>query len=347
MQLKLSEIALKIGAELVGPDLAISGLSTLEEPRPDSLTFITSKKYAKKLAGCTCSAAIVPPGLKSDGRSLLVMADPYLGFALAMRLFHPDHHRPAPAIAASAAIAGSANIGDRVYIGPNVYVGEAASIGANCIIHPGVYIGDRVSVGDDCFVYPNAVILHDVVIGKRVAVYAGAIIGSDGFGYARRGNGFVKTPQVGTVVIEDDVEIGAGTTIDRATLGETRIGTGTIIDNLVQIAHNCRIGPASIICAQVGLAGSTTLGSNVILAGQVGVAGHLSIGDGSIVQAQSGIPRDLPAGSVVFGYPARDIKLAHRIEAIINRLPDYIERLRTIEKKTGGRGQSPAEQNGK
>jgi UDP-3-O-[3-hydroxymyristoyl] glucosamine N-acyltransferase len=347
MQLKLSEIALKIGAELIGPDLTVSGLSTLEEPRPDSLTFITSKKYAKKLDGNCCPAAIVPPGLKSDKHSLLAMADPYLGFALAMRLFHSDHQRPAPKIEASATIAPGARIGDRVYIGQNVWIGEEANIGDGCIIHPGVYIGDRVCNGENCFIYPNAVLQHDIIIGRRVAIYAGAIIGSDGFGYARSGNGYVKIPQAGTVVVEDDVEIGAGTTIDRATLGETRIGTGAIIDNLVQIAHNCKVGPGSIICAQVGLAGSTTLGANVILAGQVGVAGHLSIGDGAVVQAQSGVPGDLPAGSVVFGYPARDVKVARRIEAIINRLPDYIERLRNIEKNIGLRGQHPAEQKGK
>jgi len=344
MQLKLSDIALKIGAELIGPDLVVTGLATLEEPRPDALTFITSKKYAKKLASCPCPAAIAPPGTTSESHSLLVKADPHLGFALAMRLFYMDHQRPAPEISASATIAARAQIGERVYIGPKAYIGEEAHIGPNCVIHPGVYIGDRVRIGEDCHVYPNAVIQHDVLIGNRVAIYAGAIIGSDGFGYARNGEKYAKIPQAGIVVVEDDVEIGAGTTIDRATLGETRIGTGTIIDNLVQIAHNCRIGPGSILCAQVGLAGSTTLGSNVVLAGQVGIAGHLTIGDGSIVQAQSGVPGDLPAGSIVFGYPARDVKLARRIQAIINRLPDYIERLRDVEKAVGAKRQPPAEQ---
>ena len=333
MQFKLSEIAEKIGARLEGKDISVSGLSTMDNPSPDTLTFISSKKYRKKLAECQCPAVIVPPGLESDKHSLLVKDDPYLGFALAMRLFHPDHHRPAAAIEPSAVIAQSARLGKNNYIGHHVTIGDGVNIGDNCIIHPGVSIGAGTTIGDDCIIYPNAVIMHDVSIGNRVAVYAGAIIGSDGFGYAKSGDGFVKIPQAGTVVIEDDAEIGAGTTIDRATLGETRIGTGAILDNLVQVAHNCHIGAGSILCAQVGLAGTSNIGKNVILAGQVGIAGHLTIGDNSFVEAQSGVPGDLPAGSIVFGYPAREVKLARRIEAIINRLPDYIQRLRGLEKK--------------
>jgi UDP-3-O-[3-hydroxymyristoyl] glucosamine N-acyltransferase len=344
MKFKISEIAEKIGARLVGKDLVVTGLSTLDNPKPDTITFITSRKLKKSLAACICPAAIAPPGIESDKHSLLIKDDPYLGFGLAMRLFHSDHYRPLPEIKASAAISETAVLGKDVYIGHHVVLEQNAKIGDRCVVHPGVYIGENTALGDDCFIYPNAVIMHDIIIGNRVAIYAGSVIGSDGFGYARNGNGFVKIPQAGTVVIEDDVEIGAGTTIDRATLGETRIGTGTIIDNLVQIAHNCSIGAGSIICAQVGLAGTTTLGKNVILAGQVGVAGHLTIGDGSFVEAQSGIPNDLPPKSIVFGYPAREVRLARRIEAIINRLPEYIQRLRDIEKAVNkSSGTPPAE----
>ncbi len=333
MRFKLSEIAQKIGAELIGGDLTVTGLSAIDNPLPETLTFITSKKYQKELTACSCPAVIVPPGIKSDKHSLLVKSDPYLGFALAMRLFYPAHHRPQPGIEKSAIISQSAKIGKDVYIGYNAVICDQAVVGDNCVIHPGVYIGAKTVIGDDCYIYPNAVIMHRVTIGKRVAIYAGCVIGSDGFGYAKSDKGFVKIPQAGTVVIEDDVEIGAGTTIDRATLGETRIGTGAIIDNLVQIAHNCKVGAGSIICAQVGLAGTTTVGKNVTLAGQVGVAGHLAIGDGSIVEAQSGIHSDLEPKSIVFGYPAREVKHAMRIEALINRLPDYIQRLREIERK--------------
>jgi len=333
MRFKLSEIAAKIGAELVGNDVTIKGLATLDSAVPETLTFITSKKYRKELANCAGSAVIVPPGIESDKHSLLIKSDPYLGFALAMRLFYPAHHRPQPGIERSAVISESAKIGKNVYVGHNVVIADQAIIGDNCVIHPGVYIGANTTIGDDCYIYPNAVILHQVTIGNRVAIYAGSIIGSDGFGYARNGEVFVKIPQTGTVVIEDDVEIGAGTTIDRASLGETRIGTGAILDNLIQIGHNCKVGAGSIICAQVGLAGSTIVGKNVTLAGQVGVAGHLTIGDSSIVEAQSGIHTDIEPKSIVFGYPAREVKHAMRIEALINRLPDYIQRLKDVERK--------------
>ncbi|MCP4582698.1 MAG: UDP-3-O-(3-hydroxymyristoyl)glucosamine N-acyltransferase [candidate division Zixibacteria bacterium] len=335
MKLKLSEIAEKIGAELVGKDLTIRGLSTIDDPRPETLAFLSSRKYRKKLADCSCPAVIVPPKIESDKHSLLVMADPHLGFGLAMRLFHSDHHRPQPNIEDSAIVAKSAKIGKDVYIGHHAVISNSAIIGDYCVIHPGVYIGESSIIGENCYIYPNAVIMHEVTVGRRVAIYSGAVIGSDGFGYAKNKNEFVKIPQTGTVVIEDDVEIGAGTTIDRATLGETRIGTGAILDNLIQIGHNCKIGAGSIICAQVGLAGTTTIGKNVILAGQVGVAGHLTIGDGSLVEAQSGVPSDLPPKSVVFGYPAKPAMHAHRIDAIVNRLPDYIQRLRAIERKVG------------
>ncbi|MCD6162659.1 MAG: UDP-3-O-(3-hydroxymyristoyl)glucosamine N-acyltransferase [candidate division Zixibacteria bacterium] len=333
MEFKLSEIAEKIGAELVGNDITVSGLATIDNPKPGTLTFITSKKYRKKLADCICPAVIVPPKVESDKHSLLVKDDPYLGFGLAMRLFHNNHYRPTPKIENSAAVSKNAEIGKDAYIGHHAVIENNAKIGDNCVIHSGVIIARNSVIGDNCFIYPNAVIMHDVIIGSRSAIYAGVVIGSDGFGYARDGNKHIKIPQTGIVVLEDDVEIGANTTIDRATIGETRIGTGAIIDNLVQIAHNCRIGAGSIICAQVGVAGTTTIGKNVILAGQVGIAGHLTIGDGVIAQAQSGIPNDISADSIVFGTPAREVRLAHRVDSLLNHLPDYIQRLREVEKK--------------
>jgi UDP-3-O-[3-hydroxymyristoyl] glucosamine N-acyltransferase len=333
MELKLSEIALKIGARLEGEDLTIEDLSTMDNPRPRTLSYLASKKYKKKLPECSCAALIVPEDIKSEKHSLLIVKDVHLAFGMAMKLFYPDHYRPQPKIESSAMIDNSAVLGKNNYLGHHVVVEKGAQIGNGCVIHAGAYIGVNTVIGDECFIYPNAVIMHDVVLGNRVAIYAGAVIGSDGFGYAKKDKGFLKIPQAGTVIIEDDAEIGAATTIDRATLGETRIGAGTIIDNLVQIGHNSKIGAGSVLCAQVGLAGTTTIGNNVILAGQVGVAGHLTIGDGVFVEAQSGVPHDVAPGSIIFGYPAREAMQAHRIDAIIGRLPEYIQRLKDLEKK--------------
>jgi len=180
-------------------------------------------------------------------------------------------------------------------------------------------------------IFQNVTIRENVFLGNNVVVYPNAVIGSDGFGYSWDGSGHLKIPQVGSVTVEDNVEIGAGSTIDRATMGTTLIGHDTIIDNLVQIAHNCVIGPGSVICAQVGLAGSTELGPRVTLAGQVGLAGHLKIGENTVIEAQSGVPSDIPPNSVVFGTPARDRYLAHKIEAILNKLPDYVRRIKKLE----------------
>jgi UDP-3-O-[3-hydroxymyristoyl] glucosamine N-acyltransferase len=219
-------------------------------------------------------------------------------------------------------------------------ISKGVCLGLGAVISAGAFIGEDSILGNNCYIFANVTIRERIRIGNNVVIYPNAVIGSDGFGYAWDGSRQVKIPQIGTVVIEDDVEIGAGTIIDRATLGETVIGRGTIIDNLVQIGHNCKIGAYSVLCAQVGLAGSTTLGEHVTLAGQVGVAGHLQIGDGAIVEAQSGVAGDIPKGMVHFGYPSREVKVAHRIEAIINHLPEYVTRLRKLEAFFKQQGQS-------
>ena len=226
MIFRLSEIAEKIGAELVGPDREITGLSTIENPLPGTITFLTTKKYRKKLLDCPCAGVIVPPGIKSETHSLLVKDDPYLGFGQAMRLFYRDHARPDPAVMPTAAVAASASLGRNVFIGHNAIIENGARVGDNSIIHAGAYIGENAVLGEGCIIYPNAVLMHDIVVGDRVVIYAGAVIGSDGFGYARKRDGFVKIPQAGTVVIEDDVEIGANACIDRAKFGTTLIQRG-------------------------------------------------------------------------------------------------------------------------
>jgi UDP-3-O-[3-hydroxymyristoyl] glucosamine N-acyltransferase len=332
MSFRLEEIASAIGAKLDGdPDLQIDGLATIEAAEAGNLSYIASKKFEKHLDTTAASALIVYPGLKSERHSLLVMDNPYLGFALAMRMFYRIFPSFTPGVEKSAFIGEGARASDDCYIGHNVVISRGVSLGGGSAVYAGAFIGEDAVIGENCRIFQNVTIMDRTIIKDRVTVYPNAVIGSDGFGYCRDGNGHVKIPQAGVVVIEDDVEVGAGATIDRATLGETVIGRSTIIDNLVQIAHNCRIGPGSVICAQAGMAGSTELGARVTLAGQVGLAGHLKIGDGAVIEAQSGVPSDVPAGAVRFGTPARDVYLAHKIEAILNRLPDYIKRIKKLE----------------
>ncbi len=332
MSFKLGQIGSEIDAELRGdPDLQIKGLAAVETAEPGDLSYIASRKFEKLVEKSRASALIVYPGLQSAKHSLLIVENPYLGFTMAMRMFYKAFSAVAPGIEKTAVISDDVRISDDCYIGHNAVISKAVRIGQRVEIHAGAFIGEDVTIGDECRIFQNVTIRERVIIGANVVVYPNVVIGSDGFGYCWDGSRHIKIPQAGTVVIEDGVEIGAGTTIDRATLGETVIGKGTIIDNLVQIAHNCKIGPYSVICAQVGLAGSTELGRKVTLAGQVGVAGHLKIGDGAIIEAQSGVPADVPAGAVQFGTPSRDVYLAHKIEAILNRLPDYVKRIKKLE----------------
>ncbi len=334
MPLKLGSVAEKIGAELDGdPDLIINNLASIEEASEGELSFIAGKKFRKLLETTKASALIVYPGLKSETCSLLIVDDPQLGFARAMRLFYKPYPDVNPGIEKNAFIAEGVDVASDCYIGHNAVISSGVRIGKGVEIHAGTFIGENVRIGDGSKLYQNVTVCRDVLIGNHAVIYPNAVIGSEGFGYARENNRHMKIPQAGTVIIEDDVEIGAGTTVDRATLGATVIGKGAIIDNLVQIAHNCRIGRGAILCAQVGLAGSTIVGENAILAGQVGVAGHLTVGNGAILQAQSGVASDVPDGSVRFGTPSREAYLAHKIEAILNKLPDYINRIKQLESK--------------
>jgi UDP-3-O-[3-hydroxymyristoyl] glucosamine N-acyltransferase len=332
MTFTLGQIASEIGAELRGdPGIEIKGPATLETAQPGDITYIASRKFSRHLKSTGASAVIVYPGLESKDRSILVAKDPYLAFALVMRMFYRVFPEFKPGIERTAIIPDDVRIADSCHIGHYVVISQGARIGEKTAICSGAFIGENVIISDNCVIFQNVTIRENVRIGNNVVIYPNAVIGSDGFGYSWNGEVHLKIPQAGTVVIEDNVEIGAGTTIDRATLGETVVGRGTIIDNLVQIAHNCRIGPGSVLCAQVGLAGTTELGRRVTLAGQVGLAGHLKIGDNAIVEAQSGVPSDIDAGSVVFGTPAREVYLAHKIEAILNRLPDYVKRIKKLE----------------
>lgn len=302
----LTELAAFVGGKVFGDgDVAISRVAPIDEAVSGEITFLTNARYAKFLNRCRASAVIVGPGTAAEygGRSsvaFLEAADPYVAFAKILQLFS----QPVPlahTCSSQAAVDPSAAIEDGVTVFPHAYVGARAKVGRNSALYPGVFVGDDAEIGSDCVLHPNVVIRQGCRIGDRVILHAGVVIGSDGFGYAGRGEDRVKIPQVGIVVVEDDVEIGANTTIDRATLGQTVIRRGAKIDNLVQIAHNVNVGEHSVIAAQAGIAGSTKVGKHVTIAGQAGIVNHVEIGDGATIGPQSGIPKSVPAGVVLSG----------------------------------------------
>jgi UDP-3-O-[3-hydroxymyristoyl] glucosamine N-acyltransferase len=330
----LREIADKLDCTVDGDDsLTISGISTLEDAKEGEISFFVNPKYSNKTKTTRASAIITGIDTPPLAKTLLRHSNPYLAFAKAIEIFYarePDE----PFIHPTAWIADSAKIGQKVSIGAFTYVGERVvikdmvDIRARCTIHSGA------SIGEETLIHSGCVIREGVVIGKRCIVQDNAVIGSDGFGYAKQDDGrWYKILQSGTVVIEDDVEIGACTTIDRATLGETRIAGGTKIDNLVQIGHGSTIGNNVLLCAQVGLAGSTKVGDQVILAGQVGVAGHLTIGDGVTAIAQSGIANSIASGQIVSGSPSISHKDWLKGSATFARLPLIQKSVRAIEQR--------------
>ncbi|MDI6616007.1 MAG: UDP-3-O-(3-hydroxymyristoyl)glucosamine N-acyltransferase, partial [Syntrophaceae bacterium] len=273
---RLREIARHVGGSVVGdPDVFVSHVQGIDEAGEGDLTFIANPKYRDRLETTRASAILVSPGVTSPGKNLIVTDDPYSAMAKTLALLYPDE-TPPPGISTRAFVESDAEIGEEVTLYPGVYIGRRARIGRGVRLYPGVVVGDDASVGDGSTLYPNVVVYKNCAIGKRVILHGGVIVGADGFGFANPGADNRKVPQVGIVQIDDDVEIGANTTIDRGTLGKTWIQKGVKIDNLVQIGHNVVIGENSIIVAQVGISGSTKLGESVILGGQVGVVGHIT-----------------------------------------------------------------------
>ena len=327
------EIAERIGADVSGDDsVVLNRLLEIEVAGPGDLSFIASKKYERFLGSSKASAVIVGRALSSDRLTLLLHDDPYYAFMLAARLFNPPKVYP-PGIHPSAIISESAVVDPSVHIGPLVTIESGVVIGANSVVLANCVIGEGSILGDDCLMYSNVTLYHGCRIGDRVIIHSGTVVGSDGYGYATSEGIHHKIPQVGIVRIENDVEVGANVTIDRAALGETRIGEGTKIDNLVQIAHNVTIGKGCILVAQVGISGSSKLCNYVILGGQVGIAGHLEIGDGTIIAAQSGVSKDIGPGKTLLGSPAREILKAKKTEACVRRLPETLKRLKKLENK--------------
>lgn len=332
-KLKLHEIAEQLGCPLEGDgSVEILRVAGIEQAGPGDLTFVANPKYAPLAATTGASAVILADGL-SARCAVLRSAQPYLTFARALGLFSPP---PAPAqgIDPLAAIAKDAAIGADVSIGPFVTVGAGAFIGARTVVYPNVVIGAGARVGEDCRLYPHVSVRAGVVIGDRAIFHDGAVVGSDGFGFAKQPDGtHVKIPQHGGVVIEEDVELGANTTIDRPSVGETRVRAGTKIDNLVQVAHGVTVGRRVLLAAQVGIAGSSVIEDDVVLAGQVGVAGHLRIGRGTVATAQAGIPGSLPAGAFVSGTPAVPNEEWRKISAAARRLPQLRKRVAELEQR--------------
>jgi UDP-3-O-[3-hydroxymyristoyl] glucosamine N-acyltransferase len=334
--LKLQDIAARLDCRLEGasdPDLDIRGVAAIDDAQPGDLTFFTNPRYAAALAKTRASAVIL--GDKADPAPcpMLRSAQPYLAFARAVELF-ADPWTPPVGVHPSAVIGHGVTLGEGVSIGPYVVVGDGARIGARSVIHAHVVIGREVVIGEDALVHARVSIRERISIGHRVILQDGAVIGSDGFGFARRPDGtHHKIPQLGGVVIEDDVEIGANATVDRPAVGETRIGAGTKIDNLVQVAHGVSMGRNVLLAAQVGVAGSVIIGDNVTLAGQVGVAGHITIGSGVIATAQTGIPNSVEAGAFISGYPAIANRDWLRASAVFRRLPELKKLVADLERR--------------
>jgi UDP-3-O-[3-hydroxymyristoyl] glucosamine N-acyltransferase len=333
--MRLADIAARVGGTLDGDGtVEIRGVSSIEEPIAGTLTFLADAKHAGRVAGLPVAAILLPLDGPAVALPAVRVANPYLAFVEVLETFHPPAAAE-PGIHPSAVIAPTARLGTNASIGAHAVVGDGVVVGPDCVLHAGVVLYPRVTIGARFTAYARAVVREDVRIGDRVTVHAGAVVGSDGFGYLPGPNGIRKIPQVGTVVIEDDVEIGANATIDRAALGATTIGRGTKIDNLVMIAHGCRIGPYCLLAAQTGLAGGTTVGTGVMMGGQVGSAGHLTIGDGVKLAAKTGIHNSLDAGGTYGGYPAVEIRQWRRATAALLKLPELLRRVRRLERRAG------------
>lgn len=316
MALSLKELAAHIGAEVVGDgDVIVSSANTLEEAQPGQISFLANPKYAQQIETTNASAVIVSPSVKSDRVALLKTKDPYFAFANAVIKLHGYR----------------AHLHQGIH--PRAHVEPTATIGEGTILYPGVYVGPRARIGRDCILFPNVVVYDDCIVGDRVAIHASTSIGQDGFGYATHKAEHHKIPQVGNVIIEDDVEIGANCAVSRAALGSTIIGKGTKIDSLVTIGHGAQIGPHGLLVAQVGVAGSVKIGHHVTIAGQVGTAGHLKIGNNVTIGAKSGVMEDLPDQGTFIGTPAMPALHARRVYSIFTQLPDLLQRIKQLEQR--------------
>jgi UDP-3-O-[3-hydroxymyristoyl] glucosamine N-acyltransferase len=337
----VGDIAALLNAELVGnAETLVTGVAGIESAVPGAILFVESEKRLQEAQSSNAAAIIVPSSiaakvrraLRQGGKPALLTGNPRLAFAKVMEYFQPLL-TPEEGIHPTAVIEPDAHIGEGVTIREFCYIGHHAHIGDGAVIYPHVVIGDGAQIGDDCILYPAVVINHHVHVGQRVRIHSGSVLGGDGFGYVMDGGKHHKVPQVGTVIIEDDVEIGANVCIDRATIGATRVGAGTKIDNLVQIAHNVQVGRNCILCGQVGLSGSVVVEDNVVMAGQAGLADHVKIGKGAVLGAKAGIMANVDAGAFVMGGPAIPQREFMKREAATRKLPEAMRTLRALEKQ--------------
>lgn len=329
----LGQLAELLGGHAEGESgFILSGVAGLPEAGPRDVTFVEGSRQLPAAAAGFAGALLLPAGLELPGRNLIRVDQPRLAFAGALALFHPVPHPPR-GVHPSAVVESSAEVDATATVAAFCYIGAGARIGARAVLHSHVHVGAGVAIGADALLHPGAIVLERVTLGERVIVNSGAVIGSDGFGYVFDGRAHRKIPQVGTVEIGDDVEIGAGTTVDRATTGTTRIGRGTKIDNLVQIGHNVCIGEQAIIVAQVGISGSVTVGDGAVLAGQAGVADHAVVGAGARVGAQAGVIKHVEAGATVAGFGPQLHRDFLKSQAVFEQLPHLRRRLVEVEKR--------------
>jgi UDP-3-O-[3-hydroxymyristoyl] glucosamine N-acyltransferase len=333
MTLTLAELAELIGGRLVGRgDVVVEGAASPHAAGPRDVTFVMTPADLPKLLSSSAGGAVVPEGVDVPGRDVVQHKRPYVALSKTLETLYPPE-RVAPGVHPTACVDAAATLGARVHVGPHAVVHGGAVLGDGVRIGAGAYVGRDVKIGANSTVFAHAALYERVVVGARCIVHAGAVIGADGFGFTPHDGGHLKIPQVGGVLIGDDVEIGANTCIDSGTMEPTRIGSGTKIDNLVQIGHNCVIGRRVIICGSVGLAGSVTVEDGVTLAGQVGVNGHVTVGAGTVATAQAGIISDVPPKSVVAGFPQMPMEDWRRSSAAVRRLPDLLHEVRDMRRR--------------
>lgn len=351
MALSLQELAALIGAQLRcapgdDPHRSISGCARLEDAGPTDVAFLANPRYASQLDSTNAAAVILSPDVDCPHKTALVADDPYFAFRKAMVELHGWRTHPAPAdapVSALAVIDPSATLGPGATIHPFAVISAGVTIGAHCVIYPHTFVGPRVRIGDHCVLYANVVIYEDCVLGHRVTLHSGTVIGQDGFGYATRNGEHHKVPQTGNVIVEDDVEMGANCSIDRATLGATIIAQGTKFSDAVTIGHGCHVGRHNLFVGQVGLAGSVNTGDYVAMGGQVGVAGHLNIGNEVQIAATSGVMNDIPDSETWGGAPAMPLNQAKRIHLHTIRLPDLVARIKKLERQLANLREAAAE----